>query len=184
MKLSWPGRKKALIGTAISLGLIISFVFDVIYDPPDVVINPISPGGELVYVFIASSDCIGIHDSRLPGALTTLREYIRERARLSGRNVVTVGIAIDRDVQRGMRLLEYFGPFDEVHIGRSYLNAAAVEYLEDLPGPAAVPQVVVVQRRVGGVGGLLDIHDEEVLLRKVGSRAIVEWSRVADGTRQ
>jgi hypothetical protein len=140
---------------------------------------PIASGTEVVMVFLASSTCPGIHDASLREALRLARDSLAEEARLSGKGFVVVGVSLDWNLESGYRLLERFGPFDEVLIGRSWLNSGAVRYLwSDFPGIAAVPQLVVLERVIDKDRSI-SIRDERVRFRKAGAPVIVNWANAA-----
>ncbi|MCY3599679.1 MAG: hypothetical protein OXN85_06885, partial [Gemmatimonadetes bacterium] len=80
-------------------------------------------------------------------------------------------------VQNGLEHLERFGPFDEVTAGRGWLNMGVLEYIYgDLPGVAATPQVIVVERTVKR-DGEWRIEDQRVLARRAGLDEIEEWAK-------
>jgi hypothetical protein len=93
--------------------------------------------------------------------------------------LVSIGIALDWSLSRGMELLTRFGPFDEALIGRSWLNTGAVKYVwGDLPGIAAVPQIIIVEREVLRIHGTA-IKNERVIVRRAGADAIINWARAS-----
>ncbi len=99
-------------------------------------------------MFVASTTCARINDPRLEDALLAARRYLEDYAREDEYGFVTVGVSIEAALDRGAELLERFGPFDEIHIGRGYLNAAAQRYMRTFLGVEAVPQIVILQRDV------------------------------------
>jgi hypothetical protein len=97
----------------------------------------------------------------------------------AGYSFATVGIALDWQIDKGVQLLERFGPFDEIHVGRSWINAGALRYIwQNLPGEASVPQIVIVEREIAK-GRSLEVTGERVRIRKVGARQIIAWSEIA-----
>ncbi|WP_419941020.1 hypothetical protein [Candidatus Palauibacter sp.] len=136
-------------------------------------------GTEIAYVFVPSTTCAGINDPNLEDALRATRRYVGEYARGHGYGFATVGVSIDTDLDRGKELLERFGPFDEIHVGRGYLNAAAQRYMRTFVGVEAVPQVVILRREVRVDGGIMRIEHADVLLRKVGAETIGQWVELA-----
>ncbi len=70
-----------------------------------------------------------------------------------------------------------FGPFDEVMSGRSWANTGVLKYVfEDLPGPAATPQVVLVERMLNARDRSYSVAEERVLARAVGLEEIKRWA--------
>jgi hypothetical protein len=140
---------------------------------------PVGGGQELVMVVIASSTCVGVQDRAFRDAIARIRSGLRERARAGGATFVSVGVATDRAPESGAALMKRLGPFDELSLGRSWLNSGAVKYIwMDHPGAAMVPQVVVLERTIHW-GRVVTVSDERVLLRKAGARGIVDWSLLA-----
>jgi hypothetical protein len=138
------------------------------------------PGPELVLVFIGSSTCGPSNQRELPGQVEQLKLALQRRARTSGRSFTTLGIARDWDTDAGIRHLNRFGRFDEVIAGRNWLNTGLLRYVwEDIPGQAATPQLLVLERRLvdrrsnEAADGI--VRDERLLVRKVGSAEIERW---------
>ncbi|HEX2191218.1 MAG TPA: hypothetical protein VHG51_20075 [Longimicrobiaceae bacterium] len=138
-------------------------------------------GRELAMVYIGSAACGPSNREDLPGMIEELKLRLSGRAAGSGRSFAAVGIARDWDVREGIAHLEKFGEFDEVATGRSWLNLGTLKYVwEDLPGVAATPQVLVVDRSVGEQGPGREgtqytVRDEVLIARKVGTDEIGEW---------
>lgn len=131
---------------------------------------------ERVVVFIASSTCSGVHVLGIEDAVSAIIDNERAAARESGARFVAVGVAIDRAVDDGMRMLRRFGPFDEVVSGRGWYNMGAYRYIwHDLPGYPGVPQIAVVERRVTGIP-TVSVSDERVLYRRGGGYALLRWA--------
>lgn len=138
-------------------------------------------GQELALIFIGSSTCGASRHEVLPRAVQRLKLEMRERAVASGRSFTTLGIARDWDVDEGIEHLRGFGRFDEVVAGRNWVNIGILRYVwEDLPGRAATPQLLVVDRRLvdrnatEASGGVL--QDEQLLVRLVGWQEIERWA--------
>jgi len=100
-----------------------------------------------------------------------------------------VGIAVSSDPLAGFRFLEAFGNFEEVAAGGGWMNSAVRRYLsQDLPGPVAVPQVILIERQlvVRRVGAPATAR-EQILQRRVGlediSRLAVWAERQIEGRR-
>ena len=141
----------------------------------------ISPGIEMAMVFIGSSTCGPSNADALPGWIDDIKLQVREQARARGAAFAAVGIARDRSVADGIEHLRRFGSFDEVITGRGWLNTGMLRYVwEDLPGRAATPQVLVVERRIvdrsSPAAAEAVVADERILVRKVGLREIERWT--------
>ena len=138
----------------------------------------LSSGTEIVMVFIASSDCVGINDPRLAPALNAIRAGLQRQANHNGNRLVPVGVSLDLDHREGLRLLERLGPFEEVVLGRGWLNSGAIRYIwEDIRGYPGIPQIVVTTRTVVA-SRTVQVYNEELFARKVGVAQIVTWSEL------
>lgn len=132
---------------------------------------------ELVVVFIGRSTCGASRVTGLAERMRSLRDTAERRAREQGRRAVFVGVATDPVLADGLAFLEAFGRFDEVIVGRGWLNHGLLRYVrEDHPGPASIPQVVVYTRTVTPAGTRMELGPETLLLRKVGVPAIRAWA--------
>jgi hypothetical protein len=140
----------------------------------------ITPGPELVLVFIGSSTCGPSNQPGLPEKVEEIKLLLQARARADSQAFTTIGIARDWDVEAGIGHLRRFGRFDEVIAGRNWINTGLLRYVwEDVPGQAATPQLLVLERRVvdrrtpEAAEGV--IRDERLVTRKVGSAEIARW---------
>lgn len=136
----------------------------------------LSSGTEVVLVYVGSSTCAWSNVPRLPKLVEELKLTLQARAKSEGKTFFTVGVARDLESDRGLRHLEDFGTFDEVMSGGSWINTGILKYIfDDLPGPAATPQLVLLERLVEVREGNYSIVDERILARAVGLEEIDEW---------
>lgn len=136
----------------------------------------LSSGTEVVLVYVGSSTCVWSNVPRLPKLIEHIKLTLQANAEAEGKLFFAVGVARDRDSDRGLRHLRSFGAFDEVMSGGSWLNTGILKYVfEDLPGPAATPQLVVLERQVQVREGNYSVTDERILARAVGLEEIDEW---------
>lgn len=141
---------------------------------------------EVVLVFISTSTCTGNEKERLGDAIRDAKLSLRERASAEGSTFFAIGAAAEWSVENGLAYLlegrssygtRDFGAWDEVLAGRNWLNSAAIEFiLRDEKGRPIVPQAIVFRRRVGRGPDGLEVGEREVLVRAVGSQAILDWS--------
>jgi hypothetical protein len=102
------------------------------------------------------------------GSLTTLRS--------GPRRLVHVGISLDTDVETGFEFLLQFGNFNEISVGGSVTNLAALRYIwQDSIPIASIPQLVIVERTSMSSDGKLSVITENVVGRLVGMNAIAAW---------
>ena len=144
--------------------------------------TPIRSGTELIMVLIATSTCPGIDDPALGAALAQAREGLRREAAAKGQLFTTIGVSLDWSIDHGIEMLARFGPFDEVTVGRGWLNTGALRYIwKDMPGIAAVPQIVVVEREIDK-GRSIQVTEEHVRYRMTSAMRIISWSAAAFGS--
>lgn len=136
---------------------------------------------EVNLVFFGAAGCGWSTRPELPEAIETLKLILLDRHDPEVRVCVT-GVALDWSVSAGLRFLSAFGHFDEIVVGRNWLNSAAQTYIwRDVPGVAATPQVVLVRRALvippqdGGIGGEYLVQHERLITRKVGYPEIMAW---------
>lgn len=133
-------------------------------------------GEELALIFVGSSRCRWSNRPELPGLVRQAKLAIRDRAQAEEVGFVAIGIARDAVASAGIRHLAEYGDFDELTAGRGWLNAGVLRYVfNELPGPAATPQIIVVRRDVVVNGGQRTIGNERVVVRIVGFTQIRDW---------
>lgn len=132
-------------------------------------------GEELVLVYLGAWSCPWSNVDGLRDAVRSIRDDWHRVAQDSGKGFATVGIAPDVSVDEGVEHLAKYGSFDEVIVGRGWLNVGMMKYVYgDIPGPAATPQVLIIERTIHRVAGQTWISDEKVVRRLVGADEILE----------
>lgn len=177
-----PPRSALAVVLLVAMAIMIPLLLnrEVIAEPT---LTPIRDGTELVFVLMVSSTCSGISAPGFDEALTVVRSYLEEEAKDTGRTLVKIGIATDWILEDGIAVLNRFGPFDEIMVGRGWMNSGAVEYLwDDFPGRASVPQIVVLERDVT-TGKFIQVLGTKVLYRKSSAGQIIEWARSLESRR-
>ncbi len=133
-------------------------------------------GEELVFILVGSSQCHWSNRPELRKLVRQAKLAIRDGARSRGLGFAAVGVARDVIASKGIEHLATFGDFDEIMAGRGWFNIGVMRYIfHDLPGPAATPQILIVERTVEIRGKQRLILDERVLTRRVGLVEIREW---------
>jgi hypothetical protein len=141
----------------------------------------IPEGEQLVVMYFGQSACVWSNKENLPGAINAIKRELREIATERGWSFMSIGTALDWSLEAGLDHLRKFGPFDEISLGYNWANSSAIKYLsEDTAGLPAIPQVVVVRRKIAtvdqGDGAVRYVIEEEhVLARKVGAIEINKW---------
>lgn len=118
----------------------------------------------------------GRKDDNYARLVWELMDSLRVRAERAHAVVSTVGVAFDERVAAGIARLKEFGAFDEVIVGRNWLNTAATTYIwRDFPGPSAQPQVVLLTEPLHiGQQGVV-VGQARVLERRIGFDGLREW---------
>ena len=136
----------------------------------------VSPGQEFILVFIGSYECAASRAPELAPAFRDAQTSLRARVAAENAEFVTVGVAVDWVVDEGLAFLKDIATFDEMSAGRSWLNSSAVPLLWGAQaGEPALPQIVLLSRRIVADPGSYRIDEERVLLRKVGLDEILQW---------
>jgi hypothetical protein len=110
-----------------------------------------------------------------------LRDAISEVAELADESSIafsTVGVVMNLDVSNGLRLADYYGPFDEIIVGRDILNTAVPMYVvREGSGSVMTPQVSVVEIGVNIEPGAITFGVPRVLARHDGLLEIRVWQQ-------
>ncbi len=126
-------------------------------------------GHHRVLVFIGSSTCGASSDPELHERLERIASFYREQSLRSGGYTTTLGVALDWDTNDGLRFLNKMGAFDEISIGRNWLNSHSVAFVwRDLPGAPTLPQLVVVEREVEVGPSMVEVGRDSVVARFLG----------------
>lgn len=136
------------------------------------------PGREVEVIFIGSSSCGAAGRKDLAQALDSLRAFMLADAARRDYGVYFTGVALDWQVAAGFKFLEPFGPFDEVSVGRNWLNSSAVRYVwRDVPGKPEIPQLVLIERTVELGAQAMVVGEDRLLERVMGADNIVTYVR-------
>lgn len=140
-------------------------------------VSTIVPGVERRLVFIGAPDCASSTHPVVIRAVRQLIQRYRHESLVAGNGFSTLGVSVSWEVTEGVRFLDDLTPFDEIAVGRNWLNEGATRYIwRDLPGTGAVPQVVVVSREIGVAGNSYILGPDRVELRLTGGREIVLYT--------
>lgn len=116
----------------------------------------------------------------MPKIIKGLKISLQKKARKNDHSFVAIGVSKDWSIEKGLNHLSKFGNFDEVMTGMNWLNTGVLKYVwEDIPGAAATPQVLLIDRtvEVSPKGGTkwYALRDEHLLKRVVGTRELRRW---------
>lgn len=136
---------------------------------------PPRPGHEVALVYIGSPNCAWSNVPELPRLIEEATLRGREQAMQLGIGFASIGVGKSNSVDAGIKHLARIGDFDELITGRGWYGIGTRRYVsQDLGGPAATPQVVLVAREILP-GNERAIVGERVLARYIGVDPIRKW---------
>ncbi len=138
-----------------------------------VVDTKLNNGTHLSFVFFAPTSFVS---ESFAQAVTGARNEMRARALRDGLGYSTLGIADKWQVQEGLDLLAKFGTFDEITVGRSWMNTGVQEYINTPKAPAKVPQLIIAAQAINMDTTPYVYGERKVLLRLIGTHEIEAWA--------
>lgn len=136
---------------------------------------------QAVLVLLGASWC---GDSRRSGLQHAFSRISRETAQIASRKnetFVSIGVALDRAPKKGLRWLEEVGSFNEIISGSGWLNSGAIAYIwRDVPGPAALPQILLIRRLVRLRGSIVEVDSVILQERWIGTAEIIRRAKIAE----
>lgn len=132
-------------------------------------------GVEEVAILIGGSFCGATNVAEFPEAVSRLRTAMRQRALERGHLFSMVAVALDPEIDSGLKWIKSLGEFDEVVIGRGWLNTVAAQRIwRDPAATAGLPQLILLERRVVSDSVSLELGPERITGRWLGVRSITE----------
>lgn len=135
---------------------------------------------ELVVLAFTSSTCPWAQRDSFRLALDRLVGAVRaySSTRPSAVRTILAGASIDDDPEVGLRALRRLGLFDELTVGRGWLNPQVIRFgFRDHKYALGTPGVVVYQRDVTPKNATIDISADSVLDRGNGADGILALLR-------
>ncbi|MEO8480269.1 MAG: hypothetical protein ABI542_11630 [Gemmatimonadota bacterium] len=129
-------------------------------------------GGRVRLIVVAPTS----QSARLNAVVGAAIESLRAAAQRQGDMFETVGVSDNWLVASGLRDLEALGSFDEVIVGRNWLNHGVERYITNLGGRAVVPQLVLVHQVIGTDSIPFTYGPVTQLYRAAGMLEIIAWS--------
>lgn len=106
-------------------------------------------GNELVMVFVGSPTCGASTDPAVARLVREAADHLRARSVGEDARMVSVGVSLNWVPGEGWRYLSRIMNFDEVVIGRSWVNSELIELVWEYPHAiAATPQIIVFRQNV------------------------------------
>jgi len=131
--------------------------------------HPRPPYVEDEAILFGSPTCGASSIPGLTDAAIRLVDSLRVAARARGDSFTTVGVSIDGPFDKGAAWLKQFGAFDEIVIGRNWLNSAVATYIwADAGATPAIPQLVLVRHRVAKSERSIQLGPDSVVRRWIG----------------
>lgn len=175
MKRTLLGVPVAIVGLAavIAMVSVLAFTQTSTDEPAYAPRGTLADGDEIVLVYIGASSCAACLSDEIKEDVRRLKAQYHTLATRADKAFSTIGVSIDWDISEGMDLLEGYGDFDEISVGRNWQNSLArVLVWEDYPGRPAIPQALVLERRVRADAGGIRVSNEQLLRRLVGVEEI------------
>lgn len=142
--------------------------------------NP-EAGVEVAVVLIVSSRCAWSNDPDLVPAWTRIVNGITATLPQTADRISLIGVVEAATPNEGLAFLAGFGEFYEVIVGHALNNGALRYMINDLRGPIAYPQIVIVRRAFAlREDGSIYRQSEVAQQRLVGLHAITAAARQAD----
>lgn len=92
--------------------------------------------------------------------------------------IIAIGVLVGPNTARTRRFIAGFGDFDEVIVGRGFLNSAVMQYVwRDIEGPADIPQLILISRNVEVARNAIRVSPDSLLFRLGGSADIIRWGK-------
>lgn len=133
------------------------------------------PTHQVVVLAVTSSSCGFAARDSFKLALFNLMSAVRAYAQnvMPNAEVQLSGVSIDHDPEVGLAALRKLGAFDEMSVGRSWLNSQVIRFgLRDFPHRLATPSVVIFARRVTTHQKSIEVGLDSILARADGAAGI------------
>ncbi len=136
----------------------------------------LTEGKELIAVYFGATTCVPCHDPDLKRNIKRTKPLLKRNAEAAGYTFSVTGAALDWSVKEGIEFLEEVGPFDEVIVGKTWSNLAAVDYMwADTASFTALPQVVLIEREVINTANRMVFSPNVIMARYVGAKTVADW---------
>jgi hypothetical protein len=132
----------------------------------------------IVLLVLTKSTCGACTSPAFRTAIRSVVQLYRLQTSSSGRKLHVHGVAADTDVAKAISFLSGLGTFDEVSVGRGWLNSSSYgAFWSNRKASPTVPQLLVIHEtvQVGSFG--VQILKSDTVLRLEGLDAIERESR-------
>jgi hypothetical protein len=115
-------------------------------------------GREWQAIVFLSRSCGACNSPRLPDAVREVLTIVQAHAEAVGDSFSSTGVDLEAGHASGVRFLARFSAFDEVSLGRSWLNHAMIHWaVVDSKVVGGTPSIMLLTRiiEIGGDGGIM-----------------------------
>lgn len=140
-------------------------------------------GQEWQLIVIGNSHCVPSSSESLRAAVRQIANSLALQATAARDGFTTLGVATDDIQADGIGWLRNIGEFDEISVGRQWLNQFVLKYMPTSPGSVTgTPTILLVSRKVTvtSAGGYL-VEDEKIAARLTGLESIVSYGKWVSG---
>ena len=132
---------------------------------------------QLVMIYFGASSCGWCTLPETHALIEVVWSSLRETARERSLDLVTLGVAMDDNVEAGLSHLRSMGNFDQVSSGYGWANVASVDaFAGALPRVVATPTVAVVRRRLNFTEQSVRSTDVRLVAFREGLTDISRWA--------
>lgn len=130
---------------------------------------------EINLIYVGSSNCIFSKGNELIYAIDHIKFKLDSIAASNEIGFSSIGVAMDRNAQIGIKHLKEFGYFNEFISGNFWSNTGSIYYLEKFDQELSTPQIILT-KKIYSESLKNNIIEEEHLLTITGKDRIVNWS--------
>lgn len=130
---------------------------------------------ELTLIYIGADTCSPCHAPSLKQALENVKVKLLKFAESNDLQFSVIGIANDISIDRGLDFLKNSGYFDEIIVGKNFLNTGTVDYIwNNDQTDYEIPQVIVFEREIT-IGDNISVGPKNYVAKYSGKDEIEEW---------
>lgn len=129
-------------------------------------------GPHLTFVLVAPT---ANSDTALTFAIRRAHAVIKDRSKNEHLLFSSIGISDTWNTDSGVVQLSEIAKFDEIIVGRNWLNTGVAAYINSFGAQAAVPQVIIVTENIDTEKVPHVYSSRREVARLVGRRELEEW---------
>jgi thiol-disulfide isomerase/thioredoxin len=166
----WSGIRTTVLASTAALAVVFGCIA-ADESPPSDAPQELVDGNELVLVYFGATNCGPCREPSVKAAVMKAKSVFAERAAAQHRPYATIGVALDTDVEKGIKYLKSVGPFDEVSVGRSFDNSAVLALMisDDEDAMMGIPQLIIYERTIEHRSRTIVASAPKILVRVPGT---------------